>query len=288
MRTWGAAESTSEYTATVSMPRVAAVASTRTAISPRLATSNGPRQAQSVTAGSRRTAHRSGVEPVAWVVHLRAIGDQCQDLDFGLESQRPSRGRDPVDDAQRAVLFDGHVHVPVDVADEVPFAEPPTGTFGQEVLHAGMLGLGVVAIPQRVGLLRAGSTQGVVAPDVVGHHGEQRPAQVRAQLAARREEDGALPRHRVRGAVPFGGVRGHVEKAVDRLVAVQIDDLARTAHRDDPGPGRASSHAFVTLKARHEPPRASRSSTVFRYARWRSGLDDQRGHPGRSASRARP
>ncbi len=70
---------------------------------------------------------------------------------------------DPVDDAHGAVGLDGDVHEPVDVADQVPLAESPARTLEEKVLDAGVLVLGVMSVAQGVGLLAAGSADGVVA-----------------------------------------------------------------------------------------------------------------------------
>ena len=83
-------------------------------------------------AGSALTAgddhpDRRRVEAVAGVVDLRAVGDQDQGVDLGPQGQgQPGRG-DAVDDAQDAVGLDRHVHVPVDVGDQVALAEAPVG-----------------------------------------------------------------------------------------------------------------------------------------------------------------
>ncbi len=146
-------------------PSSRAVRMIRTAISPRLATSSVSKWRPSVAAHSGApivisTARR--VEAVAGVVDLGAVGDQHQHVALGAQGQRETRRRDAVDDAEGAVLLDRHVHVPVDVGDQVALAEAVTGALGEEVVHAGVLGPGVVAVAQGVGLLGAGAADRVV------------------------------------------------------------------------------------------------------------------------------
>src|SRR5690606_17506750 len=109
----------------------------------------------------------------------------------------------------------------------------------------GVLVAGVVTVAQRVRLLRAGARDGVVVAHLVGDHGHQGGAVVGEQHAAGGQEDVALGGDGGLGAVAVGVVGGVVEQAVDRLIAVQVDDLELVARPDHGRPRRAGGHGLV-------------------------------------------
>src|SRR5829696_7787828 len=116
--------------------------------------------------------HRGGVESVAGVVDLRTVGHQHQRVALGAKRQRLPRRGEPVDDPQCAVGLDRHVHEEVDVRHDVALAQSPFGALGQKVLGTSVLMHGVMAVAQRVGLLRARPGDRVVVADVVGDDGQ--------------------------------------------------------------------------------------------------------------------
>ena len=143
-------------------------------------------------------------------------------------SDLPGAGQ-AVDDAQCPVGFDRHVHEEVDVRHDVPLAQTPFGALGEEVLRTGMLVHGVVAVAQRVRLLRAGAGDRVVVADLVGDDRHQCGAVGGPQHRAGGQEDIALCGNGCLGVVALAGshvtVVDPVEQCVDGLVAVQVDDL---------------------------------------------------------------
>src|SRR5829696_2910237 len=192
---------------------------------------------------------RGGVESVAGVVDLRTVGHQHQRVALGAKRQRLPRRGEPVDDPQCAVGLDRHVHEEVDVRHDVALAQSPFGALGQKVLGTSVLMHGVMAVAQRVGLLRARPGDRVVVADVVGDDRHQRSAVGGAQHRAGAQEDVALHgdgglravAERVIDPVP----RDAVQQRVDRLIAEQVDDLHRLACADDRRPRRARSDHLV-------------------------------------------
>src|SRR3954471_768756 len=142
-RTGSVVASASEAIATEAMPIRCSVRIMRTATSPRLATRTFVNMGGSV---AHDHADGCGVEPVAGVVDLGAVADDHQRGSVGLRFHPQTGGRYAVDDAERPVGINGHVHEPVDVADQVPLAQAPFRPLQQEVLGAGVLVLGVVPV----------------------------------------------------------------------------------------------------------------------------------------------
>ena len=203
-------------------------------------------------------------------------------------TDEPGRG-DAVDDAERAVGLDRHVHEPVDVAGHVALAHAAPRVREEEVVDARVLVPGVEPVAQRVRLAAARAADGVVA--LAGRRGDRhhRPALVGEQLRAGDQEDVALRDDRVGRAVALGGIVGVVEDAVDGLVALEVDDAQRAAGLDDVRPRRTRvEHLVVEHRTRHDrrvlTRRSSTNSSVFRNARSRLGGRGPRGVvAGRSA-----
>ena len=141
----------------------------------------------------------------------------------------------------------------------------------EEVVDARVLVPGVEAVAQRVRLATARAADGVVAFAVRRGDRHHRPALVGEQLRAGDQEDVPLGHHRVGRAVALGGIVGVVEDAVDRLVALEVDDLQRAAGLDHVGPRR---------RARRAPRRGGRRSRRRSRARART--------PRSAGTRARP
>ena len=170
------------------------------------------------------------------------------------ETDRPGRG-DAVDDAERAVRVDRHVHVPVDVGDQVALAQAVPAALGEEVLGARVLGPGVVAVAQRVRLLRARAAEGVVPADLVGDDRHERSVLAVAQDRAGGQEHRVLALDRVGCAVAQRGVDGVEHEEVDGLVAAEVDDREHVARVHHGGPGRAGGDDVVEQRARScDPP----------------------------------
>ena len=197
----------------------------RVAAATSAATSASGRRVIQVRHGRRRVdhdhPHRRRVEAVARVVHLRAVGDHDQDVALGPQVDPQPGGRDAVDDPEAAVGVDGHVHEPVDVRLQVALAQAVGAELVHEVLHAGVLGVGVVPVAEGVRLLGAGAADRVVAGARRARDRHHRVALGGHQHRARDEEDVALGDDRVRRAVALDRVVGVVEHAVDGLVALR-------------------------------------------------------------------
>ena len=79
----------------------------------------------------------------------------------------------------------------------------------------------------------------------IGHDGQQRIAEVRAQDGSGGQVDVSLGHDGVGRAVAFRGVGGAVEEGVDGLVATEIDDAKGLAGFDFVDPGVARRDNFI-------------------------------------------
>src|SRR5487761_393548 len=127
----------------------------------------------------------------------------------------------------------------------------------------------VVAVPERVRLLRTGSSDRVVPATGIRDHGREWIAVKAAEHRASREEDVRLRGDRRLGAVAAIWIRCVKEQTVDRLVAAEVDDRDRVAALDQTGPRGSGSNLVVEVDAKrrgmapqvppvHAIPRAAR------------------------------
>ncbi len=153
--------------------------------------------------------------------------------------------RDSIDNTERAVGLHGDVHEPIDIRDDVTLAAPVSGVGKQEILHARVLRLGVIAVTQGIALAATGSADGVVVGNGRRHDLGHRPALARHQYTAGSQEDISLGSNRVLGAVALTVVVRRIEQEVDCLIAVQVEDAQRLARAHQVIPGGASRDDLI-------------------------------------------
>ena len=160
--------------------------------------------------------------------------------------------RDAVDDAERPVGLHRHVHEPVDVARHVTFAHAAPGVREEEVVDARVLVSGVEPVADRVRLAAARATDGVVTGAGRGRDRHHRATLVGEERRALDQEDVSLRGDGVGRAVPLRRIVGVVENAVDRLVALEVDDAERVPGLHDMRPRRTGvEHLVVDHRIAH-------------------------------------
>src|SRR5882724_2473428 len=113
-RTCTACRSASEYTATEPTPMRRKVRRMRQAISPLFATST----LRNISVPDENLQRR-GVVSVAWVVELRAVGNQHDDVHGGLQFDIVSRTAQAVGKSQAPVGSHRNIHEEVDVVSQI-------------------------------------------------------------------------------------------------------------------------------------------------------------------------
>ena len=215
-------------------------------------------------------ADRRGIEAVAGVVDLRAVRDHDEHAHVARGARRASPGAEMPSTMPRVPSAStGTFMNQLMLLGHVALAHAAPRVREQEVVDARVLVTGVEAVAQRVRLAAARAADGVVA--LAGGRGDRhhRPALVGEQLRAGDEEDVPLGHDRVGRAVALGGIVGVVEDAVDRLVALEVDDAQRAARARPRGP--TAPAASTTSSWRTVPGHAQRAHGIASARTPRSG-----------------
>src|SRR5882757_3134664 len=233
------------------MSRRSSVRRMRQAISPRFAT-------RTLSNTIIPDEHLEGrwVVGVAWIVELRTIRDEHDDVHGGLHLHILAGAAQTIGEGEAAVGGDGHIHEEIDVVGEIALADTERLVLRQRqeiAVAAGVHGSLFQIIAHAIGFGRAGPAQRIVPPHRVGDDFGQHIARGRQQLRAAAQVNIALLANGIHRAVAIGNILRVEEQGVGGLIALEIDDPQplSAAQGVDPilaGPDEVSKHGLARME----------------------------------------
>ena len=127
-----------------------------------------------------------GVESIAGIVHLWTIRDNAEQIHLCAYLHVIARFRYPVDNSQRPIFLDWHIHEEVDVGNDVALGEAVTRELHHEIVTAAMHVACLIAEAHRIRLRRACACRSIVITGRIGDHDTQHIAEIRNELRAHR------------------------------------------------------------------------------------------------------